>query len=64
MDDLTEAEQESAIRVGRAFVLLRKAERIRNAILRNPSSTDADRRAAHDAVHNANDHWLDMRDTV
>lgn len=53
-----------ALAIGQAFMAKRKAQRIRNAIYRTPSSTDEERQAAHKAEQEAYDRWLEARDSV
>lgn len=55
-------DDEKALHIGRALMEWRKRDRIRQAVVRDTTTSDETRKAAKDAVETAYDRWLDARD--
>lgn len=55
-------DDEKALHIGRALMEWRKRDRIRQAVVRDTTTSDEARQDAREAEQRAYDRWLDARD--
>lgn len=53
-----------ALAIGQAWIAYQRAQRRRQAVLRAPMSTEADRQAVATQEQQAYDQWLEARESV